>query len=776
MSDDDSSLYTSQTNEDEDDLFDKTEAAFSASPAPPDEPILVEEGEQYERVRFLIEKSKIYSSILAEQLKEQNKKYHRPWLSKNADDSSKNSATGLVQPKLLTGAKLHEYQLEGVAWLISLYENGLNGILADDMGLGKTIQTIAFMAYLVENNVSGPFIIVGPLATLGHWTSEFKKYAPDIECVQYYGAKSHRLQLRQKYFSKMGLADHRSVVVITTYEMIKYDVRSLSRVDWKYMVVDEGHRLKNIKSVSLRHLKALKSSSKLLLSGTPLQNNISELWTLLNFLLPDIFSDLDMFKSWFTDPADKRKKNPISIRFNHDMIMKIHDILRPFLLRRMKSLVLKHLPPKREYVIYTTFTEHQMHLYEMIAQGKLREFLEEELLKSYDPKGKKGFRQRFERERGKTLLNDYKNEFTFDFSEYDDIFGDIEEDDTDESGQVRYRNTDHLDISDEKESQKQQKTGRNRKRKLKRTGVVPSKRQRKYDDEYQEYVRDKRRYLHKNMLNYQHSLRMSCGSSLLLNYPFNLTNDEELTNVLKYSAKMKSLEDLCKGLVARGHRTIIFSQFLGMLDIIEDWATQTMEWKVCRIDGQTPVDVRQEQMELFRTDESYPLFLLSTRSGGLGINLTSADTVILFDSDWNPQIDLQAMDRAHRIGQSRPVIVYRLAVRSSFEERVIQLANKKKELEQVVIEEGNFSGLLAATEAEESELYQERLHQQIVKLLKTVGSKNSLQLLRDDFEKFGPAYSPLADQEVLEKILDRTDAAYTNHETQQLGDFIVPIF
>ncbi|KAF5092412.1 hypothetical protein D0Z00_004599 [Geotrichum galactomycetum] len=551
MSDDDCSLYTSQTNEDEDDLFDKTEAASSASPAPPDEPMLIEEGEQYER------------------LKEQNKKYCRPFLSKNADDSSKNSATGLVQPKLLTGAKLHEYQLEGVAWLISLYENGLNGILADDMGLGKTIQTIAFMAYLVENN---------------------------------------------------------------------------------------------------------------------------------------------------------------------------------------------------------------MQLYEMIAQGKLREFLEEELLKTYDPKGKKGFRQRFERERGKTRLNDYKNEFTFDFSEYDDIFGDIEETDADESGQVKYRITESLGISDEEEGQKQQKADYKRKRKMMRTGLVPSKRQRKYNDEYQEYVRDKRRYLHKNMLNYQHSLRMSCGSSLLLNYPFNLTNDEELTNVLKYSAKMKSLEHLCKGLFTRGHRAIIFSQFLGMLDIIEDWATQTMKWKVCRIDGQTPVDVRQEQMELFRTDESYPVFLVSTRSGGLGINLTSADTVILFDSDWNPQIDLQAMDRAHRIGQSRPVVVYRLAVRSSFEERVIQLANKKKELEQVVIEEGNFSGLLTATEAEESELYQERLHQQIVKLLKTVGSKNNLQLLRDDFEKFGPAYSPLAEQAVLDKILDRTDTAYANHETQQLGDFIVPIF
>lgn len=769
MSDADGFYYSSQSNDDEDDLFDKTEISSSASPAPIDEPLLIEEGEQYERVRFLIEKSKIYSSILAEQLKAQNKKYYQPKLNQNTDSAGKNTATELVQPKLLTGAKLHEYQLEGVAWLISLYENGLNGILADDMGLGKTIQTIAFMAYLVENKVSGPFIIVGPLATLGHWTSEFKKYAPDIEFVQYYGPKSHRLELRQKYLSKTGLTEHRSVVVITTYEMIKYDVRSLSRINWKYMVVDEGHRLKNIKSVSLRHLKSLNSSSKLLLSGTPLQNNISELWTLLNFLLPEIFSDLDMFKSWFTDPAEKRKKTPISIRFNHDMIMKIHDILRPFLLRRMKSLVLEHLPPKREYVIYTTFTKHQMHLYEMIAQGKLREFLEKELLNTYDPTGKKGFRQRFELERGKTLLEDYKNEFTFDFSGYDDIFGDIEETDADDSEQFRYRIRESLEDLEEREAE------RKRKREIKRYGSRPSKRQRKYNDQYQEYLRDKRQYLHKNMLNYQHSLRMSCGSSLLLNYPFNLTDKEELENILTYSAKMKSLEYLCKGLLASGHRAIIFSQFLGMLDIIESWATRTMNWKVCRIDGKTSVDVRQEQMELFRKDESYPLFLLSTRSGGLGINLTSADTVILFDSDWNPQIDLQAMDRAYRIGQSKPVVVYRLAVRSSFEERVIQLANKKKELEQVVIEEGNFSGLLAANETEEFELYQERLQQQIVKLLKSVGSKNNLQLLRSDFEKYGPAYSPLVDKTVLETIMDRSDAAYTNHETQQLGDFIVPI-
>jgi ATP-dependent DNA helicase len=210
------------------------------------------------------------------------------------------------QPKLLTGGSLRSYQVEGVKWLISLYENGLNGILADEMGLGKTIQTISFLAFLWEKGIKGPFLICAPLSTLANWHNEFTKFTPNIPALVYHGSAQERSKLRSEnsalFFGRGKMkqpADSAPPVIITSYEMILTDFTHFNKVgNWKYLVVDEGHRLKNSQGKLLKKLQALSTDNRLLLTGTPLQNNLAELWSLLHFLLPDVFDDLESFQNW----------------------------------------------------------------------------------------------------------------------------------------------------------------------------------------------------------------------------------------------------------------------------------------------------------------------------------------------------------------------------------------------------------------------------------------------------------------------------------------------
>jgi ATP-dependent DNA helicase len=203
------------------------------------------------------------------------------------------------QPALVTGGVLRDYQLAGVEWLISLWENGLNGILADEMGLGKTLQTIGFIAHLKSMQVAGPYLIVTPLSTLANWVNEFKRFAPSINVLLYHGSKEERQHMINRKMPKKKETNADFPVIVTSYEIVMNDRKFLQRYHWKYIVVDEGHRLKNMNCRLIKELKTYSSANRLLLTGTPLQNNLAELWSLLNFLLPDIFDDLDMFQSWF---------------------------------------------------------------------------------------------------------------------------------------------------------------------------------------------------------------------------------------------------------------------------------------------------------------------------------------------------------------------------------------------------------------------------------------------------------------------------------------------
>ena len=267
----------------------------------------IESSSGLNRLHFLLERAKLYANFLSEKLDVSNSNNSQNEEKRTSKRKRGDSPEGpMEQPKLVTGGKLREYQMEGVKWLINLYENGLNGILADEMGLGKTIQTISFLAFLWDKGIKGPFMVCAPLSVLENWQNEFTRFAPSIPTVLYHGSPDERSNLRSENFGK---GKEVVPVVITSYEMVMQDFNHFKKVGvWKYLVVDEGHRLKNREGKLLKRLQTLQTDNRLLLTGTPLQNNLSELWSLLHFLLPDVFDDLDSFQKW------QDKKFLISLR------------------------------------------------------------------------------------------------------------------------------------------------------------------------------------------------------------------------------------------------------------------------------------------------------------------------------------------------------------------------------------------------------------------------------------------------------------------------------
>lgn len=281
------------------------------------------------------------------------------------------------QPKAVTGGIMRNYQLEGLAWLRSLYENGLNGILADEMGLGKTIQTISFLAFLRDMESYGPFLIVAPLSTLANWIDEFARFTPSIRTVLYHGNPQERADIREKQLKRPGTADF--PVVCTSYEICMNDRKFLANYGWKFIIIDEGHRLKNLNCRLMRELKQYHSANRLLITGTPLQNNLAELWSLLNFLMPEVFDTLENFESFFDFSAVLQKgghKSIIEEEQKNNLVASLHAILKPFLLRRIKTDVEDQLPPKREYIIYAPLSNEQLELYRAIVEGNGREHLQ----------------------------------------------------------------------------------------------------------------------------------------------------------------------------------------------------------------------------------------------------------------------------------------------------------------------------------------------------------------------------------------------------------------
>ena len=282
---------------------------------------------------------------------------------------------------------MRDYQVKGYLWMTKLWELGISGILADEMGLGKTIQTIAFFSHLVEMGVAGPFLVVAPLSTITNWVKEFNKFAPNLPAVLYHGSQKDRMDIRQKYLNEVHEIEEMFStprkarnIFVTSFEIAMNDRTFFQRVQWRYIVVDEGHRLKNTNCRLIRELRQYRSINRLLLTGTPLQNNMDELWSLLNFVMPDIFDDLRIFRSWFDAKemdvgGEDETKRILMQEQQGNILSTLHKILTPFLLRRVKSDVDLKIPPKKEVLVYCPMSEKQHTFYEATVNKTIKETL-----------------------------------------------------------------------------------------------------------------------------------------------------------------------------------------------------------------------------------------------------------------------------------------------------------------------------------------------------------------------------------------------------------------
>ncbi|KAL3843998.1 hypothetical protein ACJIZ3_001401 [Penstemon smallii] len=478
-------------------------------------------------------------------------------------------------PEFLSGGSLHPYQLEGLNFLRFSWSKETHVVLADEMGLGKTIQSIAFLASLFKENVA-PHLVVAPLSTLRNWEREFATWAPHMNVVMYVGSsqartvirqyefyypKSHKKNKKKKYSQAVSESKQDRIkfdVLLTSYEMINLDTSSLKPIKWECMIVDEGHRLKNKDSKLFSMLKQYSSRHRVLLTGTPLQNNLDELFMLMHFLDDGKFGSLEEFQEEFKDINQE------------EQISRLHKMLAPHLLRRLKKDVLKELPPKKELILRVELSSKQKEYYKAI------------LTRNYQILTRKGGAQ----------------------------------------------------IS---------------------------------------------------LINVVMELRKLCCHPFMLEGVEPEDSNEFNNQLLESSGKLHLLDKMMVKLKEQGHRVLIYSQFQHMLDLLEDYCNYR-NWHYERIDGKVGGAERQIRIDRFNAKNSSRFcFLLSTRAGGLGINLATADTVIIYDSDWNPHADLQAMARAHRLGQTNKVMIYRLITRGTIEERMMEMTKKKMVLEHLVV-------------------------------------------------------------------------------------------
>ena len=491
------------------------------------------------------------------------------------------------QADLLVGGSLKEYQVKGLQWMVSLYNNNLNGILADEMGLGKTIQTISLVTYLIEKKQeNGPYLVIVPLSTLTNWNLEFDKWAPSVTKVVYKGPPNARKLQQEK------IRQGKFQVLLTTYEYIIKDRPLLSKIKWFHMIIDEGHRMKNSNSKLSATIQQYYSTRyRLILTGTPLQNNLSELWAMLNFVLPTIFKSAKTFDEWFSAPfANTGGQDKMELTEEEQILVirRLHKVLRPFLLRRLKKDVEKDLPDKTEKVIKCKFSALQSRLYKQMVTHQ------------------------------KILVSDGKG------------------------GKAGARGLSNMIMQ----------------------------------------------------------LRKLCNHPFVFDEVENQMNPLNTSNDLLWrtAGKFELLDRVLPKYKETGHRVLMFFQMTAIMDIMEDFL-RYRGIQYLRLDGTTKSEDRSDLLRDFnRPDSPYFMFLLSTRAGGLGLNLQTADTVIIYDSDWNPHQDLQAQDRAHRIGQKNEVRILRLISSASVEEKILERARFKLDMDGKVIQAGRFDNKSSETD------------------------------------------------------------------------------
>lgn len=520
---------------------------------------------------------------------------------------------------------LKPYQLIGLNWLILLHNRGINGILADEMGLGKTIQVISFLAWLREHGLHRHHLVIVPSSTLDNWEREFDNWCPEIKLLQYYGSQEMRARIRQHVVRHPMDVD----VVLTTYNIAQNpeDRKLFKKLGFEYIIFDEAHMLKNMKSGRYQGLIKIRSKRRILLTGTPLQNNLIELMSLLVFTMPRMMmSKISHVVAMFSSAS---REEGGRTQFEKERIDQAKQIMKPFVLRRLKEDVLKVLPKKSQETIYCEMSANQKKLYSRLESSFQKEI--------------------------KERIND---ESELEIESNDDV--------TRGSGMLmamrRMANHPLLSLNLYTPD------------KLRRMARLML-REPTHKDAIEQLIFEDMSVMH------DYELHNLCKRYKSLN-EYQLTDDDVLD-----SGKFKQLDILLKEIKESDQKCLVFSQFTMMLDIMEEYM-KIRGHAYLRLDGQTKVSDRIDLIDEFNEDDEVFIFLLSTKAGGLGINLTAANIVIIHDIDFNPYNDKQAEDRSHRMGQTKDVKVYKLIAKDTIEEGMLEIATEKLKLGQNISDDG----------------------------------------------------------------------------------------
>ncbi|OMJ10803.1 putative DNA helicase INO80 [Smittium culicis] len=748
-----------------------------------------------------------------------------------------------TQPRMMM-CKLKEYQLKGLQWLANLYEQGINGILADEMGLGKTIQSISLMAYLAEvHGIWGPFMVVAPSSTLHNWQQEISRFTPDFKILPYWGTQKDRKILRKSFWNLKNLGRRESAfhILITSYQLVVIDEPVLNRVKWQYMVLDEAQAIKSSSSARWKSLLQFRCRNRLLLTGTPIQNSMQELWALLHFIMPSLFDSHEEFSEWFSRDIEAHAEN--NSMLNGHQLKRLHVILKPFMLRRIKKHVQHELGDKIEHLVPCHLTHRQAQMY----SGLMRKVSISDLLariqntslnNGESDESLMNLVMQFRKVcNHPELFERAEVESPFAFSNYSSskinrpcsqsIFTPLKSPisyymprlvmdmvyDTEFNSTFKYRKLNGIrfistdlniwqkniifstssisngmsflkmctDLSlcldsgyslitsffEGVESRFNLISSLKTYFQLGIPGLDDGAFNRiLWNSSGLDFTiyNDKSTTLGLNsfevlsdilntsfrIFNYSVSKAMSpaykpsvvalvpelhCSDvsftrsydSFLLNHPLrdslsfkrptikiNNSLSVELLNssnyfslskpflncgnshiwtpsvdkLIRYSGKMAVLDELLVKLKAEDHRVLIYFQMTRMIDLMEEYLAYR-QYSYLRLDGSSKISDRRNMVMDWQTRPEIFIFLLSTRAGGLGINLTAADTVIFYDSDWNPTVDQQAMDRAHRLGQTKQVTVYRLITQGTIEGRILERASQKNSIHKIVIAGGD---------------------------------------------------------------------------------------